>query len=94
MDLMAICILYLNIQQKNLTEAKSSVENLVKCMKPSKKEPFDLQLIIPNQEESEHWTLVQKAQLAKALVAYVINENSSEKKTFRSRTFEIVTTTS
>lgn len=67
---------------KDLTAAESSVENLIKCMKASQKEPFDMKLIIPNQEESNHWTLVRKAQLSKAFVSYVIDADSDIKRPF------------
>lgn len=58
---------------KDLDRAETSVESLVRCIKSSQKERFDMQLIIPNQEESTHWTLVQKSQLAKSFIAYVLN---------------------
>lgn len=65
---------------KDLEPEGTSVQNLVKCIKASQKEAFDMQLILPNQDESEHWTLVRKSQLAKALVTYVMDQDSPARK--------------
>lgn len=61
---------------KDITPAETSVESLLKYIRQSQDQPFELSSMLPNEKESNHWTLVLKSQLSAALLNYVIKKDT------------------
>lgn len=61
---------------KDIKSHEASVENLLKCIRHSQTQPFDISSMLPNQEESNHWNEVLKSQLSNALLTYIVKEDS------------------
>lgn len=57
---------------------EASLESLLTYIKNSQKKPFEIFPMLRSQEDEIHWSLVVKAQLAKALLDYEFKKDSSD----------------
>lgn len=57
---------------------EATTENLHRCIHESQSERFETHMLLPDQEGSEHWTKVLKAQIAKVYLDYEVEPDSPE----------------
>ncbi|KAH9814587.1 hypothetical protein DFH28DRAFT_862788, partial [Melampsora americana] len=61
---------------KDMDPAEANVNNLLKYVRQSQAQPFKISYLLPNEEESIHWTCVLKSQLSEALLNHVLKKDS------------------